>query len=82
MRNMFKVISLAKDYADRHELAEMGVRGLANLYPYTRIYNAEMVAYEHGAKAMLKLVEEYLHNNIDTDTVEELISAIERYVNE
>lgn len=45
---MFKVIGLARDYADRHELAEMGVRGLANLYPYTRIYNAEMVAYEHA----------------------------------
>lgn len=66
---MSKVIDFARDYADRHELAEMGFRG-------------EMVAYEHGAKSMLKLVEEYIHNNIDTDTAEELISAIEKYVNE
>lgn len=82
MENMSKVIDFARDYADRHELAEMEFRGLANLYPYSRIYNAEMVAYEHGAKSMLKLVEEYIHNNIDTDTAEELISAIEKYVNE
>lgn len=79
---MSKVIDLARDYADRHELAEMEFRGLANLYPYARIHNAEMVAFEHGTKAMLKLVEEYLHNNIDTDTAEELISSIERYVND
>lgn len=82
MRDMSKIIGFARDYADRHELAEMGFRGLANLYPYARIYNAEMVAYEHGAKAMLKLVEEYLHNNIGADTTEELISAIEKYANE
>lgn len=48
MKNMPKVIGFARDYADRHELAEMGFRGLANLYSYSRIYNAEMVAYEHA----------------------------------
>ena len=29
---MSKVIDLARDYADRHELAEMEFRGLSELY--------------------------------------------------
>ena len=39
----------AKAYADRHELAEMELRGLGGVYGYSRIYNSEMLSYEKGA---------------------------------
>lgn len=79
---MSKIIKNAKNYADRHELAEMELRGLANLYSYSRIYNAEITAYEHGAKDTLELVKKYIYSNINFDDVEKLMFAIEKYINE
>lgn len=79
---MSKIIEGARDYADRHKLAEMGISGLTNLYPYSRIYNAEITSYEHGSRETLELVKEYIYNNIDTDVAEELMSAIEKYIND
>lgn len=72
-----KIIKNAKNYADRHELVEMELRGLANLYSYSRIYNAEITSYEHGAKDTLELVKKYIYSNINFDDVEELMFAIE-----
>lgn len=40
----------AKEYADRHEEAELNLRGLGGTYGYNRIKNAEICAYERGAK--------------------------------
>ena len=79
---MSKLIEGAKNYADRHELAEMKLRGLDGVYSYSRIYNAEMIAYEHGSKETLELVKEYIYNNIDNDVAEELMSAIEKHIND
>ena len=36
----------AKEYADRHKAAEI----VGKVYGYERIYNAEITAYERGAK--------------------------------
>lgn len=38
----------AKEYADSHKAAELEHFGVRN-FPYGRIYNAEMTAYEKGA---------------------------------
>lgn len=38
----------AKEYADNHKAAELEHFGVRN-YPYGRIYNAEITAYEKGA---------------------------------
>lgn len=40
----------AYEYAERHQLAELELRGLGAVYGYQRIYNAEKVAYERGAE--------------------------------
>lgn len=78
-----KIIKNAKNYADRHELAEMKLRGLANLYYYySRIYNAEITSYEHGAKDTLELVKKYIYSNINFNNAEEIMFAIEKYINE
>lgn len=37
-------------FADRHEEAELNLRGLGSTYGYDRIKNAEICAYERGAK--------------------------------
>ena len=80
---MSKIIKNAKNYADRHELAEMELRGLANLYYYSRIYNAEITSYEHGAKDTLELVKKkYIYSNINFNNAEEIMFAIEKYINE
>ena len=39
----------AKEYADRHQSAELNYFGLGKVYGYSRIYNAELTAYERGA---------------------------------
>lgn len=44
------IIKRAKEYADRHQSAELNYFGLGKVYGYTRIYNAELTAYERGAK--------------------------------
>ena len=47
---MDKIIERAKEYADRHQDAELNHFGLGRTYGYQRIYNAELTAYERGAK--------------------------------
>ena len=46
---MDKIIERAKEYADRHQDAELNHFGLGRTYGYQRIYNAELTAYERGA---------------------------------
>ena len=40
----------AKEYADRHKATEFNYFGVGQVYGYERIYNAEITAYERGAK--------------------------------
>ena len=40
----------AKEYADRHKATEIDYFGVGNVYGYERIYDAEITAYERGAK--------------------------------
>ena len=44
------IIERAKEYADRHKETEINYFGIDKVYGYSRIYNAEMTAYERGAK--------------------------------
>ena len=44
------IIERAKDYADRHKETEINYFGIDKVYGYSRIYNAEITAYERGAK--------------------------------
>lgn len=39
----------AKEYADRHKATEIKYFGAGRVFGYSRIYNAEMTAYERGA---------------------------------
>lgn len=39
----------AREYADRHQSTELNYFGLGKVYDYSRIYNAELTAYERGA---------------------------------
>lgn len=55
--NTSKINEFAKNYADRHQLAEMELRGLSSVYSYSRIYNAEITAYEHGAGDVIDKLE-------------------------
>ena len=51
LANMDKdIIERAKEYADRHKETEINYFGVDKVYGYSRIYNAEMTAYERGAK--------------------------------
>lgn len=40
----------AKEYADIHKATEFNYFGVGQVYGYERIYNAEITAYERGAK--------------------------------
>ena len=40
----------AKEHADRHKAQEIAFFGENKRYSYTRVYNAEITAYERGAK--------------------------------
>ena len=40
----------AVEYADRHKATEINYFGVGKVYDYARIYNAEVTAYERGAK--------------------------------
>ena len=44
------IIERAKEYADRHKATEIKYFGVGRVYGYERIYNAEITAYERGAK--------------------------------
>ena len=58
----------AKEYADRHQNAELNYFGLGKVYSYTRIYNAEMATYERGAKEQ---------KAIDDEEIKKLTSIME-----
>ena len=40
----------AKEYADRHKATEFAYFGSNRRYIYERVYNANIVSYERGAK--------------------------------
>ena len=44
------IIERAREYADRHKVTEINYFGVGKVYGYERIYNAEITAYERGAK--------------------------------
>ena len=48
----------AKEYADSHKATEINYFGVGNVYGYERIYNAEITAYERGAKEQKAIDEE------------------------
>lgn len=48
----------AKEYADRHKATELACFGRSKLYGYTRVYNAEITAYERGATEQKAIDEE------------------------
>ena len=48
----------AKEYADVHKATEFNYFGVGQVYGYERIYNAEITAYERGAKAQKAIDEE------------------------
>ena len=75
------IIKRAKEYADRHQSAELNYFGLGKVYGYTRIYNAELTAYERGAKEQ-KIIdfERWLkaaRNVLTEDSLETLKKAME-----
>lgn len=59
----------AREYADVHKATEFNYFGVGQVYGYERIYNAEITAYERGAKEQ-KVIDiektcEWLKENID-----------------
>ena len=50
----------AKEYADRHKATEINYFGVGKVYGYERIYNAEITAYERGAKEQKAIDDEEL----------------------
>lgn len=45
----------ATEYADSHKATEYAFFGASQRYCYTRIYNAELIAYDRGAKEQRKI---------------------------
>lgn len=58
----------AKEYADRHKATEINYFGVGNVYGYERIYNAEITAYERGAREQ---------KEIDREEMKQLRSIME-----
>ena len=50
----------AKEYADRHKATEIKYFGVGRVYGYSRIYNAEITAYERGAKEQKAIDDEVI----------------------
>ena len=48
----------AKEYAGVHKATEFNYFGVGQAYGYERIYNAEITAYERGAKEQKTIDEE------------------------
>ena len=61
----------ALEYANRHKTIEINYFGFAKLYGYSRIYNAEIVSYERGAKDQKAIDEEVRLKKCDDMTKEE-----------
>ena len=58
----------AKEYADRHKATEFNYFGVGQVYGYERIYNAEITAYEKGAKEQKAIDEEVRLKKSDSMT--------------
>ena len=80
----------AKEYADRLKDAEIGGFGVATVYSYKDVYNANMAAYKRGATEQREIdmiqVRQFLEREIayngsmsyvDDLLIEELCKAIE-----
>ena len=63
------IIERAKEYADRHKKTEIDYFGVDKVYGYSRIYNAEITAYERGAKEQ-KAIDEVNYKQGYHDTIE------------
>ena len=66
---MKTIVERAVEYADKHKATEINYFGVGKVYDYPRIYNAEITAYERGAKEQ-KVIDinkayEWLKENID-----------------
>ena len=58
----------AKEYADIHKATEFNYFGVGQIYGYERIYNAEITAYERGAKEQKAIDEEVRLKKSDSMT--------------
>ena len=58
----------AKEYADVHKATEFNYFGVGKVYGYERIYNAEITAYERGAKDQKAIDEEVSLKKSDSMT--------------
>lgn len=58
----------AREYADRHKAEEI----IGKVYGYERIYNAEIAAYERGAKDQKAIEEEVTLKKYDAMTEKQL----------
>lgn len=71
----------AKDYADRHK-AESDYFGVEKVYSYEKIYNAEITAYERGAKEQKtidKNIELEKHDNLTQEEYDRLVAFSDWY---
>lgn len=62
------IIERAREYADRHKAEEI----VGKVYGYERIYNAEIAAYERGAKDQKAIEEEVTLKKYDSMTEKQL----------
>ena len=58
----------AREYADLHKATEFNYFGVGQVYGYERIYNAEITAYERGAKEQKAIDEEVRLKKSDSMT--------------
>ena len=65
---MKNIIERAREYADRHKAEEI----VGKVYGYERIYNAEIAAYERGAKDQKAIEEEVTLKKYDAMTGKQL----------
>ena len=68
------IIERAKEYADKHKETEINYFGMGKVYGYSRIYNAEMTAYERGAKEQ-KAIDEANYKQGYHDAIEKACEA-------
>lgn len=65
---MKNIIERAREYADKHKAEEI----VGKVYGYERIYNAEIAAYERGAKDQKAIEEEVTLKKYDAMTGKQL----------
>ena len=70
------IIERAREYADRHKETEINYFGIDKVYGYSRIYNAEITAYERGAKEQ-KAIDEVNYKQGYHDASEKFREKIE-----